>query len=154
MSFADARDRRHDLPRRTIAALQGVVIQKRLLDCMQAAVLARDAFDRRDRLTFGLLREHQAGEHAAAADVNGTSAALTVVASLLCPEQAESLTQCIEQRRARIKRQPVDMVVDLQCHDHVLGFEGRIRGRHFSGACHRRQQSDRDAGNHFTPSEL
>jgi hypothetical protein len=83
------------------------MIQKRLLDRMQAAVLARDTFDRRDHLTFGLLGEHQAGEHAAAADVNGTSAALTVVASLLRPEQAESLTQCIEQRRARIKRRPL-----------------------------------------------
>ena len=60
MSFADARDRRHDLSRRTIAALQGVVIQKRLLDGMQAAILTRDAFDRRDRPTLGLLGEHQA----------------------------------------------------------------------------------------------
>ena len=130
------------------------MIQKRLLDCMQAAVLARDAFDRRDRLTFGLLGENQAGEHAAAADMNSTSAALTVVASLLCAEQAESLTQCIEQRRARIKRQLVDMVVDLQCHDHAFEFNGCVRGRHFSGACHRRQQSHRDAGNQITPSEL
>jgi hypothetical protein len=79
--------------------------------------------------------------------MNGTRAALAVVASLLCPEQGVPLTQCVEQRCAWIERQPVNMVIELQCHDQLLGCEGCVNGRRFLSAGDRRQQCRGDAGN-------
>src|SRR5580698_3608560 len=107
MAFTYARDRRHDLARGAIAALQGVMIQKRLLDGMQAAVLPRDAFDRGDFLVLGLFGEHQAGKYSAAINMDSAGPALAVIAPLLGAEQAESLPQRVEQTHARIELQLV-----------------------------------------------
>ena len=51
MAFVDAGDRRHDLPGRAVAALEGVVIDEGLLHRMQLAVL-RETFDRRDHFAI------------------------------------------------------------------------------------------------------
>jgi hypothetical protein len=68
------------------------MIEKRLLDGMQATVLARDAFDSRNRIALGLPGEHQTGEYAPTADMHGAGPALTMVAAFLCAEQGETLS--------------------------------------------------------------
>ncbi len=57
-----AGDRRHDLPGRAVAALEGVVIDEGLLHRMQLAVAAGEAFDGGDLPAFDAHRQRQAGQ--------------------------------------------------------------------------------------------
>ena len=75
-------DRRHDLTRRAVAALEGVVLEERSLNGMQF-ITPRKTFDGRNLPTLVHDGESQAGVDADAVDVYGACAALTVIATLL-----------------------------------------------------------------------
>src|SRR3954447_24329030 len=94
--LAEQRDSRHDLPGRAITALKAVVADERLLHRVEALGVG-EAFNRGDRTTVDRRRQRQARQHAAAVDVNGTRAALTVVATLLRAGEMEVLPQSVEQ---------------------------------------------------------
>jgi hypothetical protein len=113
MSFRDTGNRRHDLSRRAIAALEGVLVDEGLLHRMQLAVL-RKPLDGGDLLAFGGQRQRQAGEHAAAFNQHRAGAALAVIAALLAAGQAKMLAQCVQQRGARVDVERTGFAVDLQ----------------------------------------
>lgn len=102
MPFPHASDCRHDLPGRAVAALQGVVIEKRLLHRMQRAIGRSDAFYGRDALAMRLHGKREAGDDAAIIHMHRARAALPVVTALLRAAQTKPLSQRIEERGARI----------------------------------------------------
>ena len=97
-------DRRADLPRRAVAALEGVVLDERGLHRVQRLGRA-EALDGGDVDAFLHHRERQAGVDAAAVDEHGAGAALAAVAALLGAGQAGVFAQRIEQRDARLEHQ-------------------------------------------------
>ena len=105
MAFLHAADRRHDLARRAVAALEGVVVDEGLLHRVQRAVAAGQALDRRDLPALGHGGQRQAGQHAAAVDQHRAGAALALVAALLGAGQRQVLAQRIQQGDARVERQ-------------------------------------------------
>src|ERR1700733_13798155 len=113
--FGEQRDRTHDLPRRTKAALKRIVLDERGLHRMQLAA-GREAFDRPDRLALRARREREARDHALAAEMHCACSALTAVAAFLRTGQTQPLAQRIEQRRTRIDRERIPRAVDVE-HD-------------------------------------
>src|SRR6185437_12126067 len=82
MALAHAGNRRHDLPWRAVAALEGVLFDEGLLHRMQPVALGQ-ALDRRDLMIPGGERQCEARHHAAAVDQDGAGATLPMVATLL-----------------------------------------------------------------------
>src|SRR5262249_1300300 len=80
LALVDQADRRADLARRAVTALERVVINERLLERVQRAV-ARQAFDGRDIGAVGHHREGEAREPAPPTDQHRTGAALAVIAA-------------------------------------------------------------------------
>lgn len=113
MALADAGHGRHDLARRAIAALEGVLFEEGSLHGMQFA-LPRKPLYGGDGTAFGLGGERQAGQHALAVDMNGAGAALTLVAALLGAGEAEMFTQRVEQRDARLDVERMALAVDVE----------------------------------------
>ena len=70
-----------DHARRAKAALQAVMLAKRLLHRMQRAVRIGDALDRGDLGTIGLADEHRAGLHRLAVQIDGAGAAMAGIAA-------------------------------------------------------------------------
>ena len=103
-----------DLARRAAPALKGVVADERLLHRMQAAVVAGQPFDRRDRAAVALRRERQARHDALAVEQHRARAAGALIAALLRAGQPELVAQRVEQRDAGIELQPVRPPVDLE----------------------------------------
>ena len=68
-------------------------------------LLGGEPFDRSDMLALRHGREGQAGKHPLSIDVNGTSSALPLIASLLRAGQAEMLPQSVEEGHPRIERE-------------------------------------------------
>src|SRR5262249_10586728 len=60
MSLVYAGDRRHDLPRSAVAALQSIMIDERLLHRVQGPVSGRKALDRGYLMPIGLHRKREA----------------------------------------------------------------------------------------------
>src|ERR1700722_6143037 len=116
IALVDAGDRRQDLPRRAVAALEGVLVDEGLLHGMQLAVRLGEALDGRDWPPPRRRRQRQAGEHAAVAEQHRAGAALPVIAALLHPREAEVLAQRIEQRRARVGRDALVAPIDVERH--------------------------------------
>ena len=113
MAFVDARDRRHDLPGRAVAALEGILIDEGLLHRMQLAVCARPSIVVMLR-PCAADRERQAGQYAAAIEQHRAGAALPVVATFLRSGEAEVLAQRVEQRAFEIECVPVFVAIDLE----------------------------------------
>src|SRR5882757_3944614 len=86
-ALLDRGDRRHDLPGGAEPALQGVLVEERLLDRVQL-VPCGQCFHRGHRLFHGG-GQGEAGEHRPAADMHGAGAALTSVAAFLRAGDAE-----------------------------------------------------------------
>ena len=103
LALGDQPDRRADLPRRAIAALERVMVDERLLQRMQRAVV-RQAFDRGDLRAIVHDGERQARIDAPAVDQHGAGAALALIAALFRAGQVEMLAQQVEQCRAGIER--------------------------------------------------
>ena len=111
MRLAGERYRGAYLPRRAIAALEGVLVDEGLLHRVQLAARFGEAFDRRHR-PLDRDRQRQAAEHAAAVDEHRAGAALAVVSAFLGAGQPEMLAQRVEQRGAGIDCQPAPPAVD------------------------------------------
>ena len=93
--------RRHDHPRRAVAALQPVVLHERLLHRVQLAV-GGEALDREDVGAVGLDGEHRAALHRLAVDVDGARAARRRVAADVRAGQLELLAQELHEQRPRL----------------------------------------------------
>lgn len=97
------RRRRHDLACLAITALRHVVIDPRGLQRMQLAVLAGEAFDRRDLLICGGSDRNRAGANGCAVQVNGARAALSDTTTVLRADEAQMISQHPQQRRAFVE---------------------------------------------------
>jgi hypothetical protein len=117
MPLAQQRDRGHHLARRAKTALEGVVINKGLLDRMQYGVLG-ETLDRRDFASLCGSRKHEAAIHASAIEMHRAGAALTKVTALLGPREMEVFAQKIELGDACIDDHLVWCAIDTQgdCH--------------------------------------
>src|SRR5205823_4295259 len=104
-------DRRAELARGAVAALEGVVLDERALERMQLAVLG-EPLDRDDVRAVVRDRECETGVRAPAVEQDRAGAALAVVAALLRSRQPEVLPQQVEQRDARVEHQRVLRAVD------------------------------------------
>ena len=114
MTLVDAAYRRHDLPRRAVSTLEGVVIDERLLHGMQLTARLAQTFDRRDPSTIGHHREHQTGQNASSVNQNGAGSALSVAAAFLRSRESGLIPNCIEQSGSRVHGKNVQLLVDAQ----------------------------------------
>src|SRR5438552_385530 len=78
VAFLHARDRRHDLSGRAVAALEGILVDKGLLHRMQFVAL-RQSLDGENLLALGGQRQRKARDHAPPVDQYRAGAALPVV---------------------------------------------------------------------------
>src|SRR5690242_6393947 len=113
MAFANARDRRHDLAGRAVAALEAVMIDEGLLHRVECSIAPGEAFDGRDRPSLGGSGQRQAGENVPSVGKHGAGAALAVVAAFLRAGQPEMLAQRIEKRRPRVELERIALTIDL-----------------------------------------
>jgi hypothetical protein len=126
MAFADTSDRRHDLARRAISALEGVMIEKGGLNRVQRAVFAGNAFDRRHLTALDLGRQGKTGKNPFAIDMAGAGAALALVAALLGPGHLKMIPQRIEQGYPWLDIERMGLAIDIEaevkcsCHDKLL----------------------------------
>lgn len=102
---------RHDLARGAVTALKTIEFEKGLLHGMESAIV-RKAFDGDDFIVLVGDGERQAGESAAAIDVNRACAALALVAALFRAVKAEMLTKGVEQGGAGIEMEGMLGAVD------------------------------------------
>src|SRR5271165_2164121 len=93
-----------DLPRRTIAALKAVVLDKSRLQRVQRFTVGEPLY-RRDRLAVMHCGERQAGVDAAADEHHRGRATRAMIAGLLVSGQREMGTQRVEKRRTRIEEE-------------------------------------------------
>jgi hypothetical protein len=113
--FMEQRRRRHNLARGAVAALERIVLDESLLDRMQSAVLL-EPFDRGDLVPFMHDRKRETRVDSAAIDVDGTGAALAVIAALFRAKQLEMFSQRVEKRRARVKIEGDGLAIHAQYH--------------------------------------
>src|SRR3984893_4604807 len=113
------RDRRANLTRGAIAALQSVMAHKCGLHRVEIAVFFQ-TLDGRDLVARMHHGKRQAAVDALSIDDHRTGAALSLVAALLRAGQAEMLAQCIEQRYARIEIESMAPSIDSQRHALVV----------------------------------
>src|SRR5207237_2206862 len=76
----------HDLPRRAITALEGIVFDKSRLHGRELLAVGK-ALNGRHVMAIMHQSEGQAGVHTAAVNVDGTGATLAVITALLGAEQ-------------------------------------------------------------------
>ena len=124
MALGDAGDAGHDLPGGAIAALEGVALDEGGLQRMELLALG-EALDGRDLASLHKGGEREARFHALAVHQHRAGAALAEAAALLRAGQMQVLAQGIEQRGARIERQPMLGSVDAQ---HDIERSGRGTG--------------------------
>jgi hypothetical protein len=113
--------RGHDLARRAVSTLKRVMLHEGCLHWMQR-IMRGKAFNRGDLVAVMHDGQREAGIDPAAIHMDGASAALTVVASLLASKQRELFTQGVEQRGAGVHLKLSDSAVDAQAdglHHHV-----------------------------------
>src|SRR6185437_575328 len=91
-------DRRHDHARGAVAALQAVIVAERRLHRMQLVAL-RDALDGGDAGTRSLSRQHGAGLHGPAVDMDDAGAALAGVTADMGASKVEVFAQEMDQKR-------------------------------------------------------
>ena len=109
-----------DLTRGAIAALEGVVFNKGLLDLTEFLTIQKP-FDGGDFGSFGLKRQSQAGVSGTVVDQHRARTALAPLAGRLGAGDAEAFAQHEEQGPPRLDQQPVEPAVDFQRNlDHLL----------------------------------
>ncbi|KJF70196.1 hypothetical protein RP75_27750 [Agrobacterium arsenijevicii] len=113
VTFANTGDGRHDLARRAISALEGIMLDKSGLNRMHHTVGGLQAFDRRDGTALDLGRQGETAQNALAIDVNGAGTALSVVAALFRSWQIGVLAKCVEQCRSYVELEVVALAIDL-----------------------------------------
>ena len=100
------------MPGRAEAALQGVVLAERLLHRVQLVGALGQALDGEHLRALGLDRQHGAGLHRLAVDVDDAGAALAGVAADMGAGHAEMLAQELNQQRARLDLARDGLAVD------------------------------------------
>lgn len=129
MPLVDASNRRHDLAGRAVSALESVVVDESLLHHMQLAITA-NPLDRGDFAAIHFRGECQARGHPEAVDMDGTGAALTMIATLFCSGEIQLLAQDVQKRRARVDCQMERLAVDGRSDDSPVRFgNDRVEGR-------------------------
>jgi hypothetical protein len=113
VAFVNAGDGGHDLTRRAVSALKGIVVEKCLLHRMQAVAL-RETLYSRYMFVLRLNGKCEARYDPPSIDVNCACAALTVVTAFLSSGQLKSLSQGVQQRYARLDDDPVQCTIDDQ----------------------------------------
>ncbi len=135
LGLAQHADRRAELARGTVAALEGVMVDERLLERMQVVAIGCQPLDGDDLGVLVRDGEGQAAIHAPAVEQDGAGSALPVVAALLGAGEAEPLAQRIQQRRPRIDNKrmccPVHPQGDLKVHRKRVSF-GRVSYKQLS----------------------
>ncbi len=128
LDLAQHADRRAELPWGTVAALEGVMVDERLLESMQVVAIGRQPLDGDDLGVLVRDSQGQAAIDASSVEQDGAGPALPVVAALLGAGEAEPLAQCIQQRRACIDNKrmycPVHPQGDLKVHRKRVSFGG------------------------------
>ena len=117
---------------RAIAALEAVTVAHRFLQRMQAVALRREPLDRRDRVTIGLRREHQAGTHRGAVEDHRAGSAYAVLAADVSAREQQVMAQEIAQQRARLDLTAVGRAVHR--HGDLVSFSAHARARSFAQA--------------------
>ena len=108
--------RAHDHAGRAEAALQAVHHAETFLQRRQRAVGVGDAFDGGDVAALGLHREHGAGLHRHAVDIDGAGAAMGGLAADMGAGEREVLADEMHQERARLDEAFDLGAVDLHGH--------------------------------------
>ena len=158
VAFGQHADRRTDLSRCAVAALEAVMLDEGGLHRMQRFAVGQ-AFDGGDRLAVVHDRERQAGIDAPSVQQHGAGAALAVVAAFLRAGHRHMLAQRVQQCGARIKLQPMGMAVDLQrdvdrraALGSIAAWAGRTGGmRRSRQAGHQQSPRDGAAGAEHLP---
>jgi hypothetical protein len=114
MPLAQQRDRRHDLTRRAVAALERVVRDERLLHRVQHAVVGGQPLDRGDLTALAGDRERQTGQHPPAIHPDRAGPTGALVTALLGSGQPEVLAQRVEQADPGLQFQLAHAAVDGQ----------------------------------------
>jgi hypothetical protein len=94
--------------------LEGIMFDKGGLNRMHHTVGGLQAFDRRDRTAFGLGRQGETAQDTLAIDVNGTGAALSVIAALLRSGQIGMLAKRVKQRRSYVELEVMAFAIHLK----------------------------------------
>ena len=114
MAFADAGNGGHDLARRAVAALEGVMLEEGGLDRVEFGTGIGEPFDGRDRAAFDLRSQRQTGKHTLAVDMNGAGATLALIAAFLGAGEVEMIAQRIEKRHARFDGEGMCPAIDFE----------------------------------------
>ena len=120
MPLRYAGDRRHDLARRAVAALEAVMIDKGLLHRVQLVAGTCEAFDCGDLAILGHDGEQQARERTLPVQMDRAGAALTVVATFLGARKPHVIMQRIEQGCPEVDQHGPFSAIDRQANDHRL----------------------------------
>src|ERR1700677_2300254 len=107
-----AADGRHDLARRAIAALEGVVIDKGLLHRMQGSVRVREPLDCAHPMALGRDGEGEARKDPHAVDMHRARPTLTMITALLRARQTDVLAQGVKQGRAHVQSKTIGLAID------------------------------------------
>src|SRR5215471_15939160 len=94
---------RHQDAGRTEAALQRMMLLKRLLQCIERAIRRCQRLDRRYRAAFGLHGEREAAAHCCAIDEHGAAAAHAVLAAHMGSGCPNHVTQEIGKEHAGLR---------------------------------------------------
>ena len=97
-------DRRHDLPRRAVAALESVVPDERQLQRMRRTA-GRETLDGGHLAAFARCGERQAGQHPLAVRQHRARATGSLVTALLGAGEADMVTQRVEQGHPGVHHQ-------------------------------------------------
>jgi hypothetical protein len=145
MAFVYASHSRHDLARRTITALKCIIVDERLLHRVQTAVASKP-LDGRNSATLRGYRERQTRNDAPAVNMNGTGAALAMIAAFLRSGELQMLAKKIKERGPNVERQLMLLPIDGK---NGCGRFARLSGRQLNrfsvaGTCEHWAGSGRD----------
>src|SRR5665647_1830581 len=113
-------DSREDHPRCTVAALQGIMVRKSLLDRMQLTIFCK-AFDGNDTLAGHITDSNRARPYRFVIYQNRTGSAETYPAAVFCSCESEMVPQNPKQDSVRVSDQFSFLVVQFEpdCLFHV-----------------------------------
>ena len=129
--------RARDHAGRTKAALQAVFLHEAFLQRMQFAAL-RKTFDGQQFRAVGLYREHRAGLHRHAIDIDRAGAAVGRVATNVRSGMQAFFTQCVNQQFARFDHHIGVLAVQFERHHHFFThyvFSNASSGQATQRAC-------------------
>jgi len=112
MAFMHARNRGHNLARRTVATLECIVIDEGLLHRMQRAIGLYQTFDGGHVVALVHCGEAEARQDPAIVDEHSAGATLAMIATFFGSGQTDMVAKGIKQCRPPIKSKPMIPAVD------------------------------------------